>query len=625
MIVKMKAGRYKVPVVITAEKGRLYLQFPYNQYLLQEIKSMKNRRWHGFDDNNPRKVWSVQDCARNRFQISYLAGHNPYERYDKPLLDCMPNRDNLYSHQLSMFRHIATRIQCLVSGEMGVGKTLSAIEAMEYSRYTNFIWVGTGSSLAAVKLEFRKWKSELQPLFLTYHSFRNSVKNNDLFIPEGIIFDESQKLKSPTTQQSQAADTITEEMRQKFDDPFILCMSGAPAPNNPSDWWHQCEIVCPGFLREGDWYKFRDRLAVMNEQQSMSGQAYFKVVTWKDDEKKCEVCGKLKEAHDLLTEHDFKAAKNEIKYLYERMKGLNIVYFKKDCLDLPELQYKVIRLQRSELIKKAEQLIIKTVPRTVTALMKLRELSDGFQYKETETGETEQCPLCKGSGSTIEFYDPEYPDEYPSQEAMESGRCKERSCECTHCKGLKEIPKLNRTAKEIDCPKEALLKDLLEEHEEIGRFVVYAGFQASVDRCQRIALENKWDVIRADGRGWMYFGQAYSKEDMLEIFQDPKNYQQKIVFIGQAGAAGTGLTLTASQSIFFYSNSFNADDRIQAINRIHRIGMGDKAIIIDCVHLETDQYVLDNLEKKFDLLKLSMGQLREYSSNARERNYIDFS
>ncbi len=74
-----------------------------------------------------------------------------------------------------------------------------------------------------------------------------------------------------------------------------------------------------------------------------------------------------------------------------------------------------------------------------------------------------------------------------------------------------------------------------------------------------------------------------------------------------------GITLTASQTILMYSNSFNGEDRVQVINRIHRPGMDVNrgATIIDIVHLDIDQFVLDNLQKKQDLLNLTMGELRE--------------
>ena len=173
---------------------------------------------------------------------------------------------------------------------------------------------------------------------------------------------------------------------------------------------------------------------------------------------------------------------------------------------------------------------------------------------------------------------------------------------------------MHREAQLIPCPKDDVFKDLLDQHEDIGRFVTYAGFQASVDKLVTIARRYDWDVIRVDGRGWAYFSDkevTMSNKDMLKEFQ--KGDTSKICFIGQPGAAGMGLTLTASPTCFFYSNSFNGEDRIQAVDRIHRPGMdvNKGATIIDVLHLSTDKYILDNLDKKIHLLKLSMGHLKE--------------
>ncbi|KKK93580.1 hypothetical protein LCGC14_2691430, partial [marine sediment metagenome] len=75
--------------------------------------------------------------------------------------------------------------------------------------------------------------------------------------------------------------------------------------------------------------------------------------------------------------------------------------------------------------------------------------------------------------------------------------------------------------------------------------------------------------------------------------------------------AAHGITLTASPSLFFFSNTFNAEDRLQFAQRIQGLGQNRGATIIDVVHLDIDQYILDNLTKKVDLLHLTMGKLRE--------------
>ena len=82
-----------------------------------------------------------------------------------------------------------------------------------------------------------------------------------------------------------------------------------------------------------------ERLAFMVEQQFDAGK-FKKRIGWKDDEQKCAECGETREEgpHELdgVTDpddyHEFVPSKNEVAYLYERLKGLVIVKHKKDCL-----------------------------------------------------------------------------------------------------------------------------------------------------------------------------------------------------------------------------------------------------------------------------------------------------
>ncbi|KKL49241.1 hypothetical protein LCGC14_2317470, partial [marine sediment metagenome] len=496
-MVKMRAGKFRLPVLIRPHNGRLFFQFPFNRELMGEIKAMHEAKWHGYDEDNPIKEWSVKDCGRNRFQILYLRGKDPYSHYDKPLLKLTPNRKCLYAHQKNMFCFGATRRQCILACEMRTGKTLVAIEIMEYSANLDWVWVGPKSSLEEVKLQFEDWEAKIIPRFITYDRFRIDVKNDSFKIPFGIIFDESTKIKTPSTQRSQAAYGVAEAMRAANSDCFIIEMSGAPAPKSPADWWNQCEVACPGFIREGDLSKFKRRLSLSIEKDSVSGGTYPEHITWFDNELKCKNCGKLRDEHytpataseELCPEdHPFEASVNEVSYLYERMNGLVLVKFRKDCMDLPETQYRIIRVEPSKSVQRAANLILKTAPRAITALMLSRELSDGFQYREEEDGTQEKCPLCKGAGTSLEWFDPSDPENDVTDEAIREGRAREREETCTRCRGKKEVPRITRIAKEVACPKDKVLIDLLDEHEPLGRFVVAAGFTASVDRCATIAL-----------------------------------------------------------------------------------------------------------------------------------------
>jgi len=616
---------------MTVVGKRIEFEFPYNKILLSEIKSMKGAKWHGYDDPNPRKIWSISDCARNRFQIAFLTGVDVYGDYDKPLLNISPTRTILRVHQVEMFQHMVTRERCIVAGETGVGKTLSAIEAVEHiisrvDEQTNFtkkpdiVWIGPRSALAGVKLEFRIRGAKFVPRWMTYDRMRISVEDGTMVTPDIIIFDESSKLKTPTAKRSQAAADIVERMEEKSDGigHYVFLMSGTPAPKDPTNWWMPCEIAKAGFLKEGDINKLKQRMALIENKESISGGVYPELITWLDDERKCAKCGELKETHNsdpLLGDayHAFVPSVNEVTMLYKRLQGLVCVKLKKDCLDLPEKQFRKIILKPSASTLRAASIITRTSPRAIQAITLLRELSDGFQYEDKPNGTT-ICSTCNGTKEIFEFFDPELPDEAISDAALQSGRCIQKSIKCPNCNGTGEVPKFIREAQEIATPKEQLFVDLLDEYEPLGRFVTFAGFEASIDRCVRVALKWDWDVIRVDGRGWSYISKvnatnvALTDVDMLARFQD-KNNETKLVFIGNPSAAGMGITLTASPAAFYYSNTYNGEDRLQSMDRIHRMGMDINrgATIIDCIHLTIDQLILDNVQKKIDLQALTMG------------------
>ena len=406
MVVKTKliAGRYKYPASLTFDDGRIFIRFKYNKTLLEEIKSMQGRKWHGYDDINPRKVWSIKDCARNRFQLDYLQGKNPYAKYDVEIPEIQYERP-VYTHQKAMTGLGLAVHYCIWAAEMGTGKTLSAIEVMERSGSQDWWWIGPKNGLIAVKLELLKWQSKVWPEMYTYERLKKILEDwpEGQPAPYGVVFDESSKLKTPTAQRSQSGFHLAENIRRDHgDNGFVILMSGTPAPKAPIDWWHQCEVACPGFLKEGDIYKFKDRLGLVQKRESIAGGVYPHLVGWWDDPNKCAECGEFEahKQHSISGDHAFRKSVNEIERLYRRMKGLVLVQFKKDCLDLPDKQYKIIQVQPSKSILRVAQTIVATAPRVVTANILLRELSDGFQYDEIPIGEQE-CPRCKGTKYAI--------------------------------------------------------------------------------------------------------------------------------------------------------------------------------------------------------------------------------
>ena len=591
--IKVKIGRSLYPVTLDYRDDRIFVVFRYNKAIIAEVKSMEGARWHGYD-TPPLKVWSIANSSRNGFQLEFLQGMNPYKHYDMEIIANEYERP-LYDHQRELADFALARHHCIIAGEMGVGKTLSAIEVMEQSGTNDWWYIAPKSALKAVERELVLWHSKVQPVMMTYERLVKWVKDNeqleDAEIPKGIVFDESARVKNPTSQRSQAAKIIADAIRELYGyNGYIILMSGAPAPKVPVDWWHQCEIACPGFIKEGTKAKFQKRLGIVTQEDFMgTGTSFPKLHSWLDDENKCAVCGEIELDHGSdCDSHTFQASINEVSYLYERMQGLVIVKLKKDCLDLPDKHYRKIILKPTVQTTNLAKTLLQTAKSTITGITLIRELSDGFQYHEEKTGE-EVCKVCKGSKML--------PD--PLLDNVMSP--------CDGCGGTGVRPVYTRKAIQVDTPKEAALASLLDEYGEVGRVVIFGGFTGSIDRCESICESNGWETIKVDGRGW-----KHDYTNPLEVFQNGHKDHPRVAFIGQPAAGGIGLTLTASPVVIYYSNDFNAESRIQSEDRCHRIGMDMNrgCTIVDLIHLPTDELILDNLQKKRALQALTMGELQ---------------
>ena len=630
--VPVKAGKRKrnllLPGKIVKEGEKLYVIFKYSKYLVAEIKAMDGSHYHGYDDNNPRKIWSIKDSQRNWFQLDRLIqGRNPYALYDQDPIEVTSDRP-LYPQQFEMKAHGLTRKQCVIAGEMGTGKTLAVMEIMEESGHLDWWYIAPRSALRAVMYDFKKWNCTILPDFMTYEAMRKRVENWEVgkLAPQGVIFDESSRVKTATAKRSIAAVDLANGIRQDWkDDAYVILMSGTPSPKSPADWWNQCEVACPGFIREGNHHKFQRRLAVIESRENpTTGGKYPHLVAWRDSVDRCDKCGLFKDdiKHDPMNMgfdwyHPFEAGVNEVEALYRRLKGLVYVVFKKDCLDLPDKHYRRVELEPSVSTLRAAKLITKRVSRSATVQILLRELSDGFQYMEEEVG-MQICPGCKGE----KYVEIQVPVEEDfsfeiNTEIVEPIPMKTITVLCETCGGLGESVKTKRKPEYVKCPKEDQLKDDLDANSDIGRIVIYGGFTGTIERIINFCQRQGWATIRVDGQKAGEFrgadGQVIRGKNYVEVFQDQLEEYPKVAFVAQPGAGGMGLTLTAASTIIFYSNDFNGESRTQAEDRIHRIGMDVNrgATIIDYMHLPTDTLVLENLKAKRKMELVTMGELQE--------------
>lgn len=635
---------YKLDVHIIPTDGSLRLKYGYCKEMNDEVKAMQGAKYHGYD-NPDHKFWTISDSPRNWFSLRFLAGEDVFACYDasfKPLDNSL--YPDAYPHQLVGAGEVLARHRILDAWEMGTCKTRTIIMVMEQSGFKDWWWVGTRGSLREMPGEFYKWKSKIQPNFLSYDELKKVMSNWTVGrkAPRGVVFDEFSKAKSHTSQRGQACYGLSCEIEKDWgEDGYVIGLTGTPQPKDPRDWWHLIEVIKPGFLREGSHNAFSKRMGLTITKQGQYG-AYPEHVTWWDDERKCKVCGKLEEfsAHDFELAaatgenyHGYVKSVNEVTELYKRMKGVVSIKFKKDVLkDLPEKRFHVERLKPSDSILRAAKTILNTAPSTIIGLTLLRELSDGFQYIDVPDGKC-VCTMCGGHGVSTQYFNKMNPDEPifdvdPSNEAFDS-----RVITCPNCNGTKEVVNYLRDTKEVACPKDDYFEDLLENHEDVGRFVVYAPFTGSIDRCCNIARRNGWSVIRIDARGWHstdYSGvpidvkSMYDKEKgdpYLQMFQTDKERHPRVCVVAHPKSGGMGLTLTASPGLLWFGLVFDGEDYMQACDRIHRPGMdlNRGATIYIPLHLPTDELVYNNLCKKVDLQNMSLGIFKENLEDKGER------
>ena len=238
----------------------------------------------------------------------------------------------------------------------------------------------------------------------------------------------------------------------------------------------------------------------------------------------------------------------EINRFYKYLQPIVTVLRKKDCLSLPEKIYQVYTLEPTAETISAARVLLGREENTLTLTIRLRQLSDGV---------------------------------------------------------------LNGI---VNTPKDELLLEILEElrDNECSRVVIYAAFIDSVHKIRSMLNENGWSVIQVCESTWSGHAATTAKfnpHPSIRQFQSD-DLDWPIAFVATAGSGGMGLNLTASDTIIFYSNTNTGEDRFQAEDRIHRIGMKG-ARIIDLIYLPTDRKIMESLQQKRNLQDISLGELKD--------------
>ena len=106
-----------------------------------------------------------------------------------------------------------------------------------------------------------------------------------------------------------------------------------------------------------------------------------------------------------------------------------------------------------------------------------------------------------------------------------------------------------------------------------------------------------------------YYGAIPSEQRQknIERFQDPKSKAR--FFIGNPQTGGYGITLTAAQTVVYYSNGYDLEKRLQSEDRAHRIGQKKSVTYIDFIAPKTvDEKIVKALRKKMNIANTIMDE-----------------
>jgi SNF2 family DNA or RNA helicase len=135
------------------------------------------------------------------------------------------------------------------------------------------------------------------------------------------------------------------------------------------------------------------------------------------------------------------------------------------------------------------------------------------------------------------------------------------------------------------------LKAFMDAVEDVdGKFIVWARFREELDAIR--------DALVDAGISCVQYHGGVSRDDRERAVDSFQNGDVR-VFVGQPQSGGIGLTLTAAETVFYFSNDFNLETRLQSEDRAHRIGTRKNVVYIDIAAEGTvDEQIARNLQRK---------------------------
>ena len=146
------------------------------------------------------------------------------------------------------------------------------------------------------------------------------------------------------------------------------------------------------------------------------------------------------------------------------------------------------------------------------------------------------------------------------------------------------------------------LMSLLDEVE--GKVIIWATYREDIKNIV-VALKKAYgEASTVEYHGGV---DATLRQDQITLFQE-KNGPARY-FVGNPQTGGYGITLTAANTVIYYSNSYDLEKRLQSEDRAHRIGQTGSVTYVDLIAEGTiDERIVKSLRNKINIANEIMGE-----------------
>ena len=136
-----------------------------------------------------------------------------------------------------------------------------------------------------------------------------------------------------------------------------------------------------------------------------------------------------------------------------------------------------------------------------------------------------------------------------------------------------------------------------------GKAIIWANYQHDIINIIK-------EVVKVHGPGSIvdYYGLTPQSErqEHIKRFQNNDNCR---FLVGTPQTGGYGITLTAANTVIYYSNGYDLEKRLQSEDRAHRIGQKKNVTYVDIIAEDTvDEKIVKALRDKVNIASQVLGE-----------------